>query len=238
MRKADSALTPAVFRYAFPAAGTVFDFRSDPFSTLVSGWNDSRLQAERDATHFGFVGSGPATLSCESGRFELQPGMYFAVPGAAAIEGRGCGFIASRFHYTGLFQIGGPVEKTGRLRYIDGCSDTLLIAPIMLGDPCLNLLHIPPHTDQTAHTHPSLRVGMILDGEGVCRTSGGKVTLTPGLVFAIQAGGLHSFHTSSHSLRIAAWHPDSDVGPTHEQHPMVSRTLVDGQPVNQMSEPR
>ena len=132
----------------------------------------------------------------------------------------------------GLFQIGGPVEETGRLRYIDGCSDTLLIAPPMLGDPCLNLLHIPPGTHQTEHTHPSLRVGIVVDGAGVCRTPDGETPLTPGLVFAIRTDGRHSFHTEDTALRIVAWHPDSDFGPTHAQHPMLNRTLVNGQPVN------
>ena len=35
---------------------------------------------------------------------------------------------------------------------------------MLLGDPCLNLLHIPPSTRQSAHTHPSIRVGLIVSG--------------------------------------------------------------------------
>jgi len=158
--------------------------------------------------------------------------MYFSVPGNMTVEGSGCGFGASLDKYRGMFQLGGPVEESGRLRYIDGCSDTLLIAPPMLGDPCLNLLHIPRGTGQTPHTHPSLRVGMVLAGAGICRTPDGDVRLSPGLVFAIRADGLHSFHTGEHPLRIVAWHPDSDFGPTHESHPMLNRTLVSGRPIN------
>ncbi len=158
--------------------------------------------------------------------------MYFASPAKTRLEGSGTGAIISMAGTRGLFQIGGPIEETGRLRYIDGCSDTLLIAPAMLGDPCLNLLHIPPGTRQTEHTHPSLRVGMVVDGAGVCRTPDGETVLAPGLIFSIRAGGRHAFHTAESALRIVTWHPDSDFGPTHDRHPMLNRTLVDGRPVN------
>lgn len=232
MKHSDSTSSRAAFRGSPATIGTMFRFRSDRHPTVVSGWKQSRLELDTNATHFGFVGDGRTMLSCASGSFELSRGMYFAIPGEATVEGSGQGFVASLLEYQGLFQIGGPVEATGRLRYIDGCSDSLLIAPVMRGDPCLNLLYIPPYTDQTAHTHPSVRVGMIVDGEGRCQTPGQDVPLTAGLVFAIRTGGLHSFHTQEQSLRIVAWHPDSDFGPTHEQHPMLNRTIVNGRPVN------
>ena len=44
----------------------------------------------------------------------------------------------------------------------------------------------------------------------------------------IPAGCLHSFFTTDSSLDVIAWHPDSDFGPTHDDHPMVNLTLVDG----------
>lgn len=227
-----SPLEQPVFQCSLPRPGVLFDFRSQPHSTVVASWQDSHLELADDGTHFGFVASGRVRLRCASGSFELTSGMYFASPDAARLEGGGTGVVISMARTRGLFQIGGPVEEAGRLRYIDGCSDTLLIAPPMLGDPCLNLLHIPPGTHQTEHTHPSLRVGIVVDGAGVCRTPEGETALTPGLVFAIRADGRHSFHTATSELRIVAWHPDSDFGPTHEQHPMLNRTFVNGQPVN------
>lgn len=221
-----------IFLHSIGSSGVLFDLRKNQHPAIVSGWTNSRLESEGELTHFGFVGSGSASLACTNGTFELKAGMYFALPGEGAVEGSGRGFVVSLVDYQGLFQLGGPVERTGRLRYIDGCSDTLLIAPPKLGDPCLNLLHIPPHTNQTAHTHPSIRVGMVLDGEGFCRTPDNEVRLEPGLVFVIQTDGLHSFHTAEKSLRIVAWHPDSDFGPTDETHPMVNRTLVNGVSIN------
>ena len=112
--------------------------------------------------------------------------------------GPGAGMLITRHGYRGIFQLGGPVEERGRLRYIDGCTDSLLVAPVMRGDPCLNLLHVPPHTDQTPHTHPSFRIGVVVRGMGACRTPQETVPLTPGTIFVIAAGGLHSFHTVDH----------------------------------------
>ena len=220
------------FLHTCPGPGTLFDFSTGSHPALVSGWCDSEIDVPDGSTHFGFVSRGHVRLRCASGAFDLNHGMYFAVPGAMRVAGHGTGMVVSMTGVRALFQIGGPVEAKGRLRYIDGCSDTLLIAPPLRGDPCLNLLHIPPGTNQTAHTHPSLRVGIVVDGAGSCRTPEGDTPLTPGLVFAIPTGRRHSFHTDRRSLRIVAWHPDSDCGPTDDDHPMLNRTVVDARPVN------
>lgn len=218
---------------SFPIpTGFLFSFEEDQHPSKVGGWNQSSLRLDNSGTHFGFVQSGSATLSTSHGRFEASPGMYFAIPGQAEIHGSGDGLVVTRLGYRGFFHLGGPIEQTGRLRYIDGCTDSLLISPVVWGDPCLNLLSIPPQTDQTAHTHPSIRVGMIVRGEGMCRVADGDVPLVPGQMFIIRPNGLHSFHTRDSSLLIIAWHPDSDFGPTHETHPMLNRTLVSGRPVN------
>ncbi len=228
----ESPSSQATFISAAVSADRTFDFRSERHPAVVAGWKNSDLLLDDGGTHFGFVREGSATISTDRGGFELNAGMYFAVPGWANVQGTGDGFVVTSLGYHGFVHVGGPIEETGRLQYIDGCTDSPLIGPVMKGDPCLNLLHIPPDTNQTAHTHPSMRVGMIVAGEGFCRTPDGDVPLTPGLVFVIHSDGLHSFHTREQALQIVAWHPDSDFGPTHEQHPMLNRTYVNGQPVN------
>ena len=195
---------------------------------LVRSWNASTLELEADATHFGFGIEQTASLEGAAGLFTLADRMYFALPGAGRVAGSGSGLVISQFGYRGLFMIGGPIESRGRLRYIDSCSDTLLISPIVQGEACLNYLHIPPHTPQTAHTHPSFRVGLIVGGRGICRTPSGDTELSPGMAFVIPAAGLHSFHTEDDSLDVIAFHPDSDFGPTHDDHPMVNRTIISG----------
>jgi len=218
---------------------TLFSVRDGDYPTDLSAWDDGVIVPDGAGTHFGYVHSGQIQLNCESGQFGINAGMYFCVPGACQIEGHGSrGIICSRSDYRGFFQIGGPVEHSGRLRYIDGCSDSLLIPPVVCGDPCLNLLHIPPGTAQTQHTHPSLRAGIIASGEGVCRTPGQTFTLSMGTIFVIPAETVHSFHTTESELRVIAWHPDSDTGPSHDDHPMVNRTMVNGISASQIPEIR
>lgn len=179
--------------------------------------------AELDGgTVFGCV-DRPTEVVIDGDRFRLRAATYFVAPDGARVEG-GRGIAVVLPGYRGLRQIGGPLEPTGRLRYIDGCTDTLLLAPPRLGEPCLNLLHIPPHTHQSEHTHPSLRAGVIVSGRGRCRTRREIVELRPGTAFLIPAGVHHCFNTDREPLRVIAYHPDSDFGPTDEDHPMVNRT--------------
>jgi quercetin dioxygenase-like cupin family protein len=191
----------------------------------VRAWQRSGLTLEREATHYLYVFEGTATLRARGAAFPLQAGMYAAALDGA-IEGQGTGLVVSHASFTGLFQVGGPIEAQGRLRYIDGCTDSLLIAPALRGDPCLNHLHIPAGTRQSRHTHPSLRVGVIARGMGSCVTAQREYPLHAGLAFVIPPDAAHSFWTGGDSLDVVVYHPDSDTGPTHEDHPMINRTIL------------
>jgi hypothetical protein len=46
------------------------------------------------------------------------------------------------------------------------------------------------------------------------------------LVFVIPEESQHSFHTENKALRVIAYHPESDFGPTDETHPMVNKTIL------------
>ena len=149
--------------------------------------------------------------------------------GSARVTGPGTALIVSTHEFEGSFLLGGPIETQGRLRYIDGCTDSLLIAPPRRGDPCLNSLHFPPGTRQTVHSHPSLRVGVVVSGGGTCLDAeGGAHALEPGTSFAIPAHTRHGFVTRERPMVVVAYHPDSDFGPTDADHPMLNRTRVAG----------
>ncbi|WP_199749722.1 MULTISPECIES: cupin domain-containing protein [Corallococcus] len=213
----------------FPLAhGLLADMKDDTFSTQLWAWTQDRLKLPAGATHIGYVYDGTVTLEHAAGEFKLRGGMYFSAPGEAVVHGNGRGIAISRLGYDGFFQIGGPVEARGRLKYIDGCTDSLLIPPVMMGDACFNLLYFPPGIDQTQHTHPSMRVGMVIRGHGECVTPTEIIPLIPGRVFVIRAEGPHSFRTTDSEMSVVAYHPDSDFGPTHEAHPMINRTMVNG----------
>ena len=205
----------------------LYDLSEDPYPAKLFGFNHSSLEKkELDTTYFGYVAEGTIELKNEAGSFLLKKGMYFSSPKEINISGEGRGFVLAQNNYNGFFHIGGPVEEKGRLQYIDGCTDSLLISPPIMGDPCLNLLHIPKGTFQSQHTHPSFRIGMIISGYGQCICPEQSYDLHPGLTFLIPTDGLHSFKTDAEDLRVIAYHPDSDFGPTHEDHPMINRTIL------------
>jgi quercetin dioxygenase-like cupin family protein len=207
----------------------------DPeFPTDLWAWSGKRTHGITGvlSTGYGYVHAGKLRLTQGGSYFDLTPGMYFSAPAPFTIHSPtpdGAGVLLLRHHYHGVVHVGGPIEAKGRLRYIDGCTDSLLIPPQRRGEPCLNLLQFPPGIDQTAHTHPSARAGMIVSGRGRCVADGvGEVDLIPGMAFCIHPGGVHKFQTPyGVEMRVVAFHPDSDFGPTDEDHPMLNRTIVD-----------
>lgn len=216
--------------------GLIADMSNDEFPTELWGFYASdyedELELAEDATHFGYVYSGELTIDSGGTRpdYDVYDRMYFSVPGEARIYATDdCqAIIITRLGYNGMFSIGGPVESTGRLRYIDGAMDSVLIHPPRCGDPCLNALYFKPGISQTQHIHPSMRVGIVADGLGECITPDETYPLEPGQVFVIPANGLHSFRTLDEPLVVVAYHPNSDTGPSHENHPMLNMTMVDG----------
>jgi quercetin dioxygenase-like cupin family protein len=189
----------------------------------VHGWSGAALELG-DGTTFGLV-TETTRVALGQDVFVLRAGAYFVAPEPVRIaQGRGLAVLS--VGYRGLRQLGGPIEPSGRLRYIDGCTDTLLVCPPRRGEACLNHLHIPAGTNQTAHTHPSMRVGVIARGSGLCRAADGEHALGRGLAWYIPAGLCHSFITHDAPLDVLAWHPDSDFGPTDQDHPMRNRTML------------
>lgn len=222
--------THASFRVHEITTGLLDRHDDGRFTTALFGFTPgNRCGLPAGYTHLGVVIDGTATLRYDAIERRLYAGDFFSVNGLAAIEGDGTGFVSSALDYPGMNVFGGPIERTGRLRYIDGCSDSVLVPPVRKGDPCLNLLHFPPGIRQTPHVHPSVRTGVVYRGAGECIVPGRPpVPLRPGLAFVVPTNALHSFNTDAESMDVIAFHPDSDVGMTDDDHPMVNRTIVDG----------
>lgn len=190
-----------------------------------------RFVIPSDGACYGFVQSGRVHVSDPEVDWSLRRGQWFTTRSGCRLDfghvhdgDRTRIVVAQRRDYRALQAAGGPVETHGRLRYIDQCSDTLLAAPARLGDPCLNLLHFPRGIEQTMHVHPSVRCGVVARGRGWCETPHGVTPLEAGLFFSIPANGKHRFLTDASTMDVIAYHPDSDWGPTDEEHPMLSRT--------------
>jgi quercetin dioxygenase-like cupin family protein len=222
----------AEFKMLALISGLMHEDDDGRFRTLIFGFTPhSTLQLPDQCTHFGIVVTGRVRLIYAERVRSLEEGDFFSITGRATVESSsGLGLVTSAFGYNGLNVFGGPIEREGRLRYIDGCTDTLLVPPVRKGDPCLNHLHFPGGIVQTPHTHPSIRSGMVYRGQGVCVLPQREesVPLIQGYAFIIPTNTVHSFNTGDGRMDIIAFHPDSDTGMTDDDHPMINRTIVNG----------
>lgn len=220
----------------------LFDHNEGPFRTLVFGFTPHSFVAlPLGYTHLGLVVSGEIVLTTRNRERKLHEGDFFSVTGSANIKGNGHGMVSSRKGYDGMNLYGGPLDPQGKLRYINGCTDTLLVPPVRKGDACLNHLHFPKMVVQTPHTHPSIRVNIVYRGSGVCVLPDEKpseIPLVPGYAFVMLPETVHSFNTEEDSMDVITYHPDSDTGMTDDDHPMVNRTIVDGVSANTLPEIR
>ncbi len=213
-----------------------------------------QLDSQDNCSYYGFVYQGSMTLDRVGvGKMYLTSGMYFSLSDDFSLCGEGKAVVIEVFDNEGVYKlidvpamnlVGGPIESKGRLKYIDGCSDSLLISPVKMGGPCLNHLHFPKAIEQTAHTHPSHRIGIVSKGSGKCVTPFGDLDLIEGMIFIIlewdletygegldgemHPAGTHCFFTFDEAMDVIAFHPDSDFGPTDVNHPMINRTIVKG----------
>lgn len=173
------------------------------------------------STAYGIVVNGSAKI----GNKCLSEQEYFCVTGKnAAIEIDGHTQIFVRHGFKGQNVVGGPLEESGRLCYIDNCSDTILVYPPRFGDPSISLLSFPPGITQRFHTHPSIRLGVIIRGRGYAETKNGKYFLEPGIAFCVKEREVHRFVTEDSGLDAISFHPDGEWGPTDENHTLLNRT--------------
>lgn len=233
------------FAFADTYNGRLIDDEQPEYRTRMYGidsyqTHDRSLNYENDlwsSSTFGFVVSGALQILCEATKriSTVRSQEFFSLPQGGKFTPIEPDFQRTRAiiirpeQYRGYRLQGGPLEELGRMKYIDKCSDTLLCSPLLKGDPCFNHLHFPKGINQTHHTHPSTRMGMVAYGRGFCTTPDGKYELFPGRIFYIPKDGMHGFNTEHNNVMgVVAYHPDSDFGPVHEDHPMVNRTWVDG----------
>jgi len=220
-------MNPAYSEFKF-TNGLLFDYTANDYPTRLHAWTRDSVFATPGSTFYGYVFEGPTRVSGGGNAYRLNSRQYFCFTDEMSLSG-GRGIVIERVGYRGMISLGGPVENRGRLKYIDGCTDSLLIPPVKLGDPCLNALFFPENIDQSSHTHPSMRVGMVIEGAGRCVTPDKTYDLVPGKIFIIHENGTHRFQTlNGGKLTVVAYHPDSDFGPQDENHPMINRTIVDG----------
>ena len=139
---------------------------------------------------------------------------------AVVIEYLGVKLLESRYYVQDKLGM-------GNLNYMDGGTNTTAINPGRLGDPVINYVHFPAGMKQTLHTHPSHRVGMVLEGRGQVELDDDNFELIPGDVFFMQRNVLHNFTCPyNEDVVLFVFAPDSGTGPTDEVNPLKIRTYV------------
>lgn len=215
---------------------------------MLSRPAQDRITVPPFCTLYGFVVSGGAdraawitanpTADAEPKALRLAGrGQYFChatddepVTLALGEDGDAQVFAVIRLGFHGQGLVGGPIEASGRLCYIDNCSDSLLVYPPRRGDPSLNHLSFPSDVRQSFHIHPSIRLGVVASGSGFACFADREVPLTAGTLFCIEERELHRFRTEDQRLDVIAFHPDGDWGPTDQDHPMLNRTYLSAAP--------
>ncbi|WP_176059336.1 cupin domain-containing protein [Paraburkholderia sp. BCC1876] len=212
-----------------------FEFADEQHSIRMAVTTGDATTFDAGSSHYIVVCDGEFQVSLADRKHQLWAGCFGSFPGAVRLEGEGRAVVLSSVGYHSPILAGGPIEEQGRLRYVDGCTSSLLLPPTVRGEPCLNFMHLPRRISQTMHTHPSLRAGIILSGCGQCETEDGVFEFRPGTAFFIPPNLPHSFQSHDETLRIVIYHPDSDSGPTHTDHTMLNRTYVGGQSAQQLT---
>lgn len=194
--------------------------------------SDTKLPIDTQwASIYGYS-FGDNTVHHNDKTYQLSAGQYFSIwlkDYTPTFHLNSKLFIVVRLGYKCQTTMGW-VEKQGRLSYIDGCTDSLLIYPPRQGDPSLNLLNFPHGITQTRHLHPSIRMGCVISGEGWSDVwDNGTIVsnqLSVGTNFCLEENELHRFRTDNSSMTVIAWHPDGDWGPTDHNHTMLNRTYI------------
>ena len=195
----------------------------------------ANILGEDSSTIFGYVLEGEVDVRANNQLWNLQSGNYFAFNGKVEFlfsTNQSAVWTVEKKGYR-CMPMAGQIEDNGRLSYIDGCSDSVLVSMPRMGDPVLNYLHFPTGIYQTQHTHPSIRMGVVIKGSGEAfqekdtHQDGWVKPLKKGCMFMLSEQELHSFRTSDDVMDIIAFHPDSDTGPTDENHSMINRTYIE-----------
>lgn len=217
-----------------PKHGDVIDMTETMYPTRMTAI-EKQYELGGHSNTYGYCTHGSFDVYAENKTWNIQAGDFFSLKDHLVFmptgDDKNLIFAIERLGYRGIDMVG-TSENRGRLSYIDGCTDSLLVCPPRLGDPCLNYLHFPVGIDQTQHLHPSIRMGIVIGGKGEAfqkpdgKREGWEKDLIKGMMFCLEEGEVHSFRTAENYMDIIAYHPDSDFGPSDTNHPMLNRTYI------------
>lgn len=199
--------------------GDLFDLSNTQFPSKVYAFDGmDAIYYHQNCSYYGYVFEGSVTIKYKKEDFTVKKGMYFSLPKELNIQGEGKAFIIEHYDHSCFFQIGGPVEEKGRIECEYNRSNSLLIAPTELHQPCLNLLQIHKNQENLPfHTHQEYRIGMVVEGFGYFATNDNRIPLEKGEIFILPANLAHRLEApkNSENFLIISYHPKSQVNPIY-----------------------
>ncbi|TXI90606.1 MAG: hypothetical protein E6Q36_01195 [Chryseobacterium sp.] len=138
---------PTFISFDSEKEGLVFDDSAHPLFPLKYFNLKGSFFSDKQKSYYGFVYDGQVILKSHSRPNDiiLSDGMYFSSIGNFTINSIGGSYVIievdhnssyyKQNNFSPMFTVGGPIEATGRMKYIDGCTDSVLINPIKMGDP-------------------------------------------------------------------------------------------------------
>jgi quercetin dioxygenase-like cupin family protein len=200
---------PLVITKLGPGESRAFDSTMGTWYIMLQNASYYSDSVKFENVNAAFAVNNHFTIKCGSGT-------------AAVIKYPGLHLLESRYYVQNNLDM-------GNLSYIDGGTNTTAVNPGRLGDPVVNYVHFPAGMEQTLHTHPSHRVGIVLKGRGQVLLDYSQVfPLKPGDVFFLQRNTLHNFMCpyKDEDVVLFVFAPDSGTGPTDEVNPLKIRTYV------------
>jgi len=186
-----------------------------------------------------FTAAGTDYVLLRNASLHSKKMRFDEVHGAAAISGEtaysvSCTRDASAFviRYPGLRLaeqrfFGQSELEMGGLSYMDGGTNSTALHPNRCGEPVVNYVHFPPGMVQTLHTHPSHRIGLVLQGNGRIELDDKKFfAVEEGSAFFMRRNELHNFITDDEPVILFVFAPDSGSGPSDEINALKVRTYI------------
>ena len=208
-----------------------------PIQVRVHKGNQATADFSKQGTTYGYAVHGSSLIQSDGAMNECSEGDYFALNGNIEVLGKSddSTIVMVTRNDNVRPDTTGKAANRDRMPYLDGGQAAVLVAPENIGDPCINLLIVPPNKKQTAHFHPSDRVGVVLQGSAVCSTFenvdrlrdfGGwqEHAMQEGELFLLPAGKLHKFTTGKDPLTAFTFHPDS-LTAVAKENPMLQATI-------------
>lgn len=219
------------FKWPDNTVELLFDHSEDkklPVKVYAMSSNHQSFHMDVRYSYFLFCAQGAFRIyrADLNSSYDIHAGQYVSIgmeSGSISPIDFSLGILIEIQYGATLFTIGGPIEPQGRVKYKSGKSKTFLIHHDTLSNkkPYLDHNHFPTLFKGISHLIEDYRIGLVIKGGGVFKTSKEEIDLNPGDLFLISSfeGKVknvqdlkYSIDTENNTLDMIVFHPqDSET---------------------------